>query len=226
MASRSAATRVVVRHRHPAATASLTQQWCQGSAGRDRPETRPEPHTARRPGDRSGRPRSRTVGAARRGTGDAARNRGRGPGPGAGVLAEYRLHAEPIRCGSLERGNAAKAVVGRVSERGPGDSDRLSRFLPPAGSRPRAPADPAFAAGCLVGRGGGNETPAPGVGGRFDGTGGRLGRRCSTVCSDQAAFFRLVPVCRLEITASLPFVMWLASATFPRGWRGFRPRES
>jgi hypothetical protein len=220
MASRSAATRVVVRHRHPAANASLTQQWCQGSAGRDRPETRPEPHTARET--------RRSVGAtwipdSRRG---AARNRGRGPGPGAGVLAEYRLHAEPIRCGSLERGNAAKAVVGRVSERGPGDSDRLSRFLPPAGSRPRSPADPAFAAGCLVGRGGGNETPAPGVGGRFDGTGGRLGRRCSTMCSDQAVFLRLASVCRLETAASLPFVMWLASGQSPRGSRGFCIRAS
>jgi len=219
MASRSAATRVVVRHRHPAATASLTQQWCQGSAGRDRPETRPEPHTARRPGDRSGRPGSRTVGAARRGTGDAARNRG----PESSRNIGCTLSRSDAGASSVETRRKPWLAAFRSVDLA---TDRLSRFLPPAGSRPRAPADPAFAAGCLVGRGGGNETPAPGVGGRFDGTGGRLGRRCSTMCSDQAVFLRLASVCRLETAASLPFVMWLASGQSPRGSRGFCIRAS
>jgi hypothetical protein len=156
-----------------------------------------------------------------------SRRRGARTGP------DHRgISAEPIRCGSHERGNAAKAVVGRVLERGPGDPNRLRRFLSPPDSRRPAPAarlppaKSAFAAGCLVGRRGGNETPAPGVGGRFDGTGGRLGRRCSTVCSDEAAFLRLAPVCRLKTTASLPFVMRLALGQCSPGWRGFCPRES
>jgi len=86
-----------------------------------------EPHAARRPRVRCRRPESRAVAAARRGAGTRTMAGSRGRGPGAGGRG---ISAEPIRCGSHERGNVAKAVVGRVSERRPGDSERLSRFLP------------------------------------------------------------------------------------------------
>jgi hypothetical protein len=152
-----------------------------------------------------------------------SRRRDARTGPGSrGISAGLIIRSRGVL------GNAANLCHGfrRVSERGPGDPDRLRRFLSPPDSRRPAPAKSAFAAGCLVGRSGGNETPAPGVGGRFDGTGGRLGRRCSTVCSDEAAFLRLAPVCRLKTTASLPFVMRLALGQCSPGWRGFCPRES
>jgi len=155
----------------------------------------------------------------RRGTGDAARGRG----PESSRNIGCTLSRSDAGASSVETRRKPWLAAFRSVDLA---TDRLSRFLPPAGSRPRAPADPAFAAGCLVGRGGGNETPAPGVGGRFDGTGGRLGRRCSTMCSDQAVFLRLASVCRLETAASLPFVMWLASGQSPRGSRGFCIRAS
>jgi hypothetical protein len=200
-----------------------------GRAGPNRCLPGAEPDAAREPRVRCRRPESRAVAAARRGAGTRTMAGSRGRGPGAGD----RLSRSDVGATSVE---TRRKLVGRVSERRPGESERLSRFLPalcrpaphspPPGSRRPAPTDLALAAECPAGRGGGNETPAPGVGGRFDGTGGRLGRRCSTAGSDQAAFLKPAPICRLGTTASLPIVMWLALGPVSQGWRGFCPRES